>query len=1042
MFSKFFIDRPRFSTVIAIVIILAGVMALRVLPVQEYPTLTPPQIIVQATYPGADADTVSRTVATPLEDAINGVRDMIYMSSTASSNGMLVMSIYFAIGTDPAMAKVDVNNRVQTTMSTLPSEVQRQGIAIRERSPDVLAYLSFVSENQKRDMVSLSNYLAINVRDDLKRVPGVGDVFIFGEKKYSIRVWLKPDKLASFGLAPLDVKNVIMGQNEQFSAGSIGQEPIARKPVYTYTVKAEGRLKTVGEFENIIIRANQDGSALKLKDVARVELASENYDMDSFYKTQPAVTMGVFLNPGANAVAVGKALNKTLADLAKNFPPDIKYHIPYDTTTFVNESIKEVVFTLVLSILLVIVVIYVFLGNWRATFIPVLAIPVSLVGAFAGIYVAGFSVNLLTLFGLILAIGLVVDDAIVVIENVERILREEKLSVKEATVKAMGEITAPVIAIVLVLAAVFIPASFIGGFSGKMYQQFAITIAISMAISGIVALTLTPALCVVFLREHEPRPILPIRLFQQYFAKATEGFTRWVRLTIKLTLISLILFGGMIYLTFHLMNKLPTSLVPLEDKGLIIVLNYMMPGTSLSRTQSAALGITDVFLSYPEVSEGVSVVGLDLTAFSFKTDTSAAFVNLTDWSERKAPEQTSMALVEKMNRQFAQRRDSLTFAVNPPPIQGLSITGGFEMYIQDRTGESIRKLDGYVQEIVRKANQRPELMAARTTLNTNVPHYFVAVDREKAKSLGVEISDLYNTLQMTFGKGYINDLNLFGKTYHVNVQSEGSFRESLTDYNKVFVRSGNSQLIPVSSLIKMKRIVDTSVVERFNMFPAAKITGEPRPGFSGGDALRAIDETARGILPSGYTIAWAGTSYQEKLLEKAGNTALVYGLVFIFLILVALYESWSVPLAIIMSTPFAIFGAVLGVLLRGLESDIYFQVGLITLVALAAKNAILIVQFAEKRFKIQGMSLLDATIEASRLRFRPLMMTSFSFIAATIPLAISTGAGANSRHIIGTTVVAGMLFDTIIGRYFIPLFYYLVISLTKKLEDLKDKVRR
>ena len=526
MFSKFFIDRPRFSTVIAVVIILAGVMALRVLPVQEYPTLTPPQIIVRALYPGADADTVSRTVAAPLEDAINGVKDMIYMSSTASSNGMLIMSIYFAIGTDPAMAKVDVNNRVQTTMSTLPSEVQRQGIEIRERSPDMLAVLSFVSENQKRDRVSLSNYVAINVRDDLKRVPGVGDVFLFGEKKYSIRVWLKPDKLASFDLTPLDVSNVIRSQNEQFAAGSIGREPIATNPVYTYTVKAEGRLKTVGEFENIIIRANQDGSALKLKDVAKVELASEDYGMDSFYKKQPAVAMGVFLNPGANAVAVGKAVNKTLAELAKNFPPDIKYYIPYDTTKFVSESIKEVVFTLVLSILLVIVVIYVFLGNWRAAFIPVLAIPVSLVGAFAGIYMAGFSVNLLTLFGLILAIGLVVDDAIVVIENVERILREEKLSVKEATVKAMGEITAPIVAIVLVLAAVFIPASFIGGFSGKMYQQFAITIAISMAISGIVALTLTPALCVVFLKEHEPRPILPVRLFQQYFAKATEGFIR------------------------------------------------------------------------------------------------------------------------------------------------------------------------------------------------------------------------------------------------------------------------------------------------------------------------------------------------------------------------------------------------------------------------------------------------------------------------------------------------------------------------------------
>lgn len=1033
MFSKFFIGRPMLSSVIAIVITLAGLIALKNLPVQEYPTLTPLLINVSATYPGADADTISRTVATPLENAINGVKDMIYMSSNASASGTVMINVYFRVGTNPAMAEVDVNNRVQTALSTLPAEVQRQGIMVRERSPDVLGFIMFVSENQQRDLISLSNYIAINIVDDLKRVPGVGDVIIYGEKKYSLRVWLMPDKLAAFGLTPLDVQNVIRGQNEQFSAGSIGQEPNAAKQVYTYSVMAEGRFKRVGEFENIIIRSARDGSSLKLKDVAKIELASEDYNMSSTYKKYPSIGMGIYLNTGANAIAVGKALDKTLTGLAKDFPPDIKYHMPYETTKFVNESIKEVIFTLGLSILLVIMVIYVFLGSLRATFIPILAIPVSIVGTFAGIYMAGFSVNLLTLFGLILAIGLVVDDAIVVIENVERILREEQLSVKEATTKAMEQITTPVIAIVLVLSAVFIPASFMGGFSGKMYQQFAITIAISVFISGVVALTLTPALCALFLKEHEPRPFLPIRIFQILFEKITQGFTKGVRLTIKFALVNIIIFGGMLFLTLHLINKLPSSLVPLEDKGNIFLLNYMMPGTSLSRTLSAHLAIEDAVKPYPEVAHVAGMVGLDLTSGSLKTDTSVTFLNLTGWSERKAPEQSSLALVERLNRQFIQNKDSLIFAVNPPPIMGLSITGGFEMYIQDRTGQSIHKLDGYVQEIVGKANQHPGLMAVRTTLNTNVPQYFVAVDREKAKSLGVEIGDLYSTLQMTFGKGYVNDVNLFGKTYHVNIQSEGSFRESLNDYNKVFVRSRDGQLVPVSSLINVKRIVDTSIAERFNMFPAAKITGEPKPGFSSGEALQAIEEIAKETLPPGYTVAWAGTSYQEKGIAQTGYVAIIYAFVFILLILVALYESWLAPIAIVMSIPFAIFGAVLGLLLRGLQSDIYFQVGIIALVGLAAKNAILIVEFAEKRFKNQGMPLLEATVEAAKIRFRPIVMTSFAFIAGALPLAIGTGAGANSRHSIGTTVVAGMLMATMLGIFFIPLFYYLIMRIKEKI---------
>lgn len=1039
MFSKFFIEKPILSTVIAIVIILAGIIALKELPVQEYPTLTPLQIIIRAVYPGADAETVSRTVAIPLEDAINGVKDMIYVSSTASSDGSLIMSVYFQVGTDPALARVDVNNRVQIALSTLPEEVQKQGIIVREQSPDMLAVLCWISKNQKRDIVSLSNYISINVVDDLKRVPGVGDVFLYGEEKYSIRIWLEPDKLALFGLSPSDISDVIKSQNKQFTAGGIGEEPTASNPVYTYSVKAESRLKTVSEFENIIIRSNPDGSSLRLRDIARVELAAEEYSMKGSYLRQPGVAMGIFLNPGANAVAVGQAVKEKLSEISKHFPPDVQFNIVDDITRFVKESIKEVIIALVISIFLVTLVIYVFLGNFRATIIPVLAIPVSIIGTFAGIYSAGFSINLLTLFGLILAIGLVVDDAIVVIENVERILSEEKTTVKDATIKAMQQITSPVIAIVLVLSAVFIPASFIGGFSGKMYQQFAITIAISVFISGIVALTLTPALCVIFLKETKQRPVLPIRLFLKLFDKITNNFTKGVKLTIKTAIVNVILFAVMIFMIFHLVNKLPSSLVPMEDKGLVLVLNNMMPGTALNRTLQSELEIERITQAYPEVSHGGSIIGLDLSSSAVKTDSSATWVNLKDWPERKRPEQSARALAENMNIKLSQAKDSIMFAVTPPPIQGLSITGGFEMYIQNRTGESINQLNKYIQEIVKKANENPALMAVRTTINTNVPHYSIVVDREKAKSLNIKIDEIYKTLQMTFGKSYVNDINLFGKTYHVNLQSEGNFRESPSNYNKIFVRSKHGDLIPVSSLITIKRIVDASVVERFNLFPAAKIIGEPKPGFSSGDAMNAIEQIAGQVLPTGYTVAWAGTSYQEKTLAQTGYTATVYAVVFVLLILFALYESWLAPIAIVISIPFAIFGAILGVLLRGLESDIYFQVGIITLVGLAAKNAILIVEFAEERYKKQGMPLLEATVEAARIRFRPIVMTSFAFIAGTLPLALGTGAGAGSRNIIGTTVVAGMFLATTIGVFAIPLFYYLIMRAKQIFEE---KVKR
>ncbi len=1041
MLSRFFIERPRFAAVIAIIIIIAGILSINVLPVKEYPTLTPPQITVTATYPGADAETIGRTVAAPLEEAINGVENMLYMTSTASSSGILTMSIFFEVGTDPNVAKMDVNNRVQTALSKLPESVRRQGLQVRERTPDLLKVIAFVSEGNKRDMVSLSNYILINVIDDIKRIPGVGDAIVFDEKRYSIRIWLKPDKLARYGLTPLDIYSQVVSQNEQFSAGGIAQEPLSTPQSFSYSIKGEGRFETVKAFEDIIIRSNPDGSSLRLRDVATVVLSSETYNRNSFYKGQPAIPVGIFLSPGANALDVSKSLDSLLSELSNEFPSDIKYHIPFDPTVFVRESIKEVLFTLGLAIILVVFVVYLFLGNLRATIIPVLAIPVSIIGTFAGLYAFGFSINLLTLFGLILAIGLVVDDAIIVIENVERLMREKDLPPKEATIMAMNEITAPVIAIVLVLSAVFVPASFVGGFSGKLYQQFAITIAISVILSGVVALTLTPSLCALFLKKDDREPIFPVRLFQELFDLTKRGFVKGVRITVKLAILNIIIFIIMLIATYIIIKRLPTALVPLEDKSAILFFTYLPPGSSLQRTEKVVHEIEDILAKTPEVQEWVAVSGLDLQTFAFRTDAGVGWTRLRDWSERRKREQSSMALVGSLMARFIQNRDALIFAVNPPPIMGMSTTGGFELYIQDRTGGSIHDLSRYVNELVMRANQRQELMSVRTTLNTNVPYYTVRVQREKAKALGVEISDIYNTLSMTFGSSYINDFNLYGRVFHVNLQSEGEFRDDPDDYRSVFVRAKTGDLIPLSSLISIDRTADAMVVERFNMFPAAKVTGEPKPGFTSGDALKAVSEVAKEVLPQGYTLSWAGTSFQEVRVQEKGNVALVYAIIFVFLILVALYESWLAPLAIILSVPFAVFGAALGLLLRGLENDIYFQVGLITLIGLSAKNAILIVEFAEERLKRLGMPLIEATVEASRIRYRPIVMTSFAFIAGALPLALSTGAGANSRHIIGTTVVAGMLVATVVGIYFIPLFYYLVMRLKEKMFRLTGRRR-
>lgn len=1035
MFSRFFINRPIFATVISIIIVIAGAMAIKGLPIEEYPKLTPPQISVSATYTGADAQTISDSVASAIEDQINGVENMLYMQSTSSSSGSLNINVYFKIGTSAKQATIDVNNRVQAALSRLPQEVQNMGVTVRERSGSILEAVGFTSSNM--DLVELYNYVNLNIADEIKRVNGVGDTVLIGSKEYSMRIWLKPDLLAYYKLTPGDVIAQVKIQNSQYAAGKIGEQPSDGDNPYVYSVRTGGRLKNAAQFGDIIIKS-ADGATLKLKDVATVELGAASYANDAMLNGKDAVPLLIFMQNDANALATAQAVNAKLDELSKNFPEGFTHTIAYNPTEFIEVSIHEVVKTFIEAMILVIIVMYMFLKSFRATVIPMLAVPVSIIGTFGGLYAMGFSINLITLFALILAIGIVVDDAIIVIENVERILHEEKdITVKEATYKAMEEVQTPVISIVLVLSAVFVPVSFMEGFVGVIQRQFALTLVTSVCISGFVALTLTPALCGVMLKKQESKPFWFVQKFNDFFDWSTKIFTAGVAKVLRHVIISLILIGVMGFATFELFKKVPSGLVPSEDKGALMVITSLPPSSNMLKTKEEVKTISNMVLSNPNVEFTMGFAGYDMLAGALRENSAISFIKLKDWSQRKTPDSQADALTGPFNGMLWGSKESMSFVVNVPPIMGLSMTGGFEMYLQNKSGKSYSQIEEDVKKVVAAASARPDLTSVRSTLETNYRQFKIDVDRQKAQMFGVSESEIFSAIGSTFGSYYVNDFNLFGKSYRVYARGEEGFRNNPEDLRKIYVRSKGGEMIPLNSVATLTRILGPDIVDRFNLFPAAKIQGDPKPGYTSGDAIKAIQEVVEQTLNmEEYSISWAGTAYQEVSSQGTGSTAFIFGMIFVFLILAAQYERWLIPLAVITAVPFAVFGSLVAVWARGLTNDIYFQIGLLLLIGLSAKNAILIVEFAMQE-RLAGKSVFDAAVNAAKLRFRPIVMTSLAFTLGVFPMVISTGAGAASRHSLGTGVIGGMIAATTIAIFFIPMFYYLLEKLNNKVWDKK-----
>ena len=1016
--TRFFITRPIFASVLSIIIVLSGLAAAFKLPIAQYPQIAPPTVTITASYPGASADTLAKTVAAPIEEQLSGVDNLLYFNSSADSSGTLVITATFEVGTNVDQATFNVSNRVNIATPRLPDEVRRNGLIVQKKSNDILLVVMLTSKDKHHDRLFLSNYATLNVMDEIKRVKGVGDATIFGGQDYSMRIWLRPDRMAQLGVSTSDISAAISAQNNQYAAGRIGQEPAPADQQLVYTVTAKGRLVDPAQFANIIIKADGPNGVLYLKDVARIELGAQNYNVASALDGTPGVAIPIFLQVGANALDAAKNIKLKMAELKQSFPAGMEFSIPYDTSDFVKATMNEVFHTFGEALVLVVLVVFLFLQSWRATLIPIIAVPISLVGTFAGLYIFGFSINLLTLFAMILAIGIVVDDAIVVLENTERLMREEGLKPLPAAIKSIEQVSAAVVAIVLVLCAVFVPVAFQGGIAGELYRQFAVTVAIAVVISGVVALTLTPALCAMILKNsHDENAFF--KKFNHGFGRLSHFYTNTVALTLKHKIIGGLAFSAIILIVGILFKVVPGSFVPAEDQGYVVTIVMMPDGATLSRTTKTTENVRAAIAHDPAVAHEFAVNGFELLTGANKTNAGTMFVRLKDWKERKT---SAGEIVGKLFGIGMSQPDGMAIAVNPPAIRGLGAAGGFEVYVQSQRDTDPIKLAAVTNGFIDALRAEPSLTGLNTFFRPTVPQLLIEVDEAKVISQGVRIADIYATLQSTMGAFYVNDFNRNGRTYRVQLQAEPEFRMKPEDLGKVYVRSQSGNMIPLSALSKVSNIVGAEQLERYNGLLSAKVFGSGAPGVSSGDAIKAVERVAKDNLPDGYKIAWTAQAYQEKRTGNAALFAFGFAIIMVFLILAAQFETWSLPLAVIMAVPFALAGALFAVLLRGMPNDIYFQIGLITLIGLAAKNAILIVEFAEQKME-EGMHITEAALEAARLRFRPIVMTSMAFVLGIVPLVFATGAGAAARRSMGTGVFGGMILATFVATIFIPLFF-------------------
>jgi multidrug efflux pump len=1033
--SRFFVDRPVFAGVLSVLIVVAGLIGLRLLPISEYPEVVPPSIVVTAQYPGANPKVIAETVATPIEEQINGVEGMLYMNSQATSDGLMTLTVTFKLGTDPDKAQQLVQNRVSQAEPRLPQNVRDLGITTVKSSPDLMMVVNLISPDNRYDITYLRNYATLNIKDRLARIDGVGQVRVFGSGDYSMRVWVDPQKSAERGLAASDIANAIRAQNIQAAAGIIGQSPSVPGIDVQLNVNAQGRLTTPEEFGNIIVKSGSNGEITRLRDVARIELGAADYSLRSLLDGKPAVAVPVFQAPGSNAITISDDVVKTMNELQAAMPDGVKYEIVYDTTQFVRSSIDKVVHTLLEAIALVVIVVILFLQTWRASIIPLIAVPVSIIGTFAVMYVFGFSINALSLFGLVLAIGIVVDDAIVVVENVERNI-ENGLSPRDATYRAMKEVSGPIIAIALVLVAVFVPLAFISGLSGEFYRQFALTIAISTVISAFNSLTLSPALAAMLLKDHHaPKDMLTrvmdavfgwfFRGFNKVFNRGSHAYGKGVGGILSLKSLVMLVYLALIGATYFLFQTVPGGFVPQQDKQYLIGFAQLPDGATLDRTDDVIQRMSKIALEQPGVEHAIAFPGLSINGFTNSSNAGIVFVTLKAFEERTTPDLSGGAIAMQLNQKFGAIQDAFIAMFPPPPVQGLGTTGGFKLQIEDRAGLGYQALDEANKAFIAKAYQTPELTGIFSSYQINVPQLFADLDRAKAEQLGVSVTDVFDTLQIYLGSLYVNDFNAFGRTYSVRVQADAKFRSHASDIGQLKVRSASGQMIPLSALLKVEASTGPERTTRYNGFLAADINGGPAPGFSSGQAQAAIERIANETLPKGIGYEWTDLTYQQILAGSSGILIFPLALLLVYLVLAAQYESVTLPLAIVMIVPMGVLAALTGVWLTGGDNNIFTQIGLMVLVGLSAKNAILIVEFA-RELEFEGRTPVQAAIEASRLRLRPILMTSMAFIMGVVPLVTSTGAGAEMRAAMGVAVFAGMIGVTFFGIFMTPVFYVLI----------------